>query len=63
MARATEPLATPPVGHDLREDSRDGEPDPRDTALVREAWAAYGDDIERRLADLEAGRHPYQRPR
>jgi len=41
----------------------DDEPDPRATALVREAWAKYGDDVERRLADLEAGQHPYQRAR
>lgn len=28
-----------------------------------EAGAAYGDDADRELADLEAGRHPLQRAR
>ncbi|MFT3775567.1 MAG: hypothetical protein QM820_60235 [Minicystis sp.] len=36
---------------------------PADVALAREVSATYGDDFERRLADLEAGRHPYQRAR
>jgi hypothetical protein len=31
-------------------------------ALV-EAAELYGDDVDRELADLEAGRHPLQRPR
>jgi hypothetical protein len=33
-----------------------------EAALV-EAGALYGDDADRELADLEAGRHPLQRPR
>jgi hypothetical protein len=36
---------------------------PEETSLAREAWAKYGDDVERRIADLAAGRHPFQRPR
>ncbi len=28
-----------------------------------EAGLVYGDDADRELADLEAGRHPLQRPR
>jgi hypothetical protein len=28
-----------------------------------EAGQLYGDDADRELADLEAGRHPLQRPR
>jgi hypothetical protein len=31
-------------------------------ALI-EAGERYGDDADRELADLEAGRHPLQRPR
>jgi hypothetical protein len=34
--------------------------DPEEVRLAREAWKKYGDDFGRRLADLEAGRHPYQ---
>lgn len=36
---------------------------PDGAALAREAHERYGDDFERRGADLEAGLHPYQRPR
>lgn len=36
---------------------------PEQLALARAASEQYGDDFERRLADLEAGRHPYQRSR
>jgi|HubBroStandDraft_6_1064221.scaffolds.fasta_scaffold296947_2 hypothetical protein len=35
---------------------------PEETRLAREVWKKYGDDFGRRLADLEAGRHPYQQP-
>jgi hypothetical protein len=37
--------------------------DPEETRRAREAWRKYGDDFAARLADLEAGRHPYQQPR
>jgi hypothetical protein len=30
-------------------------------AAFLEAWEQYGDDADRELADLEAGRHPLQR--
>ena len=55
--------AIPLEGSPVLDVAAEQEPDPRDTALVREAWDTYGDDIERELADLEAGRHPYQRAR
>jgi hypothetical protein len=66
MAMRIEPLALAEASaadEDAMLLRTDDAPEPRDVALVREAWETYGDDIERRLADLEAGRHPYQRPR
>lgn len=35
--------------------------DPRGTDALIEAGELYGDDAERELADLAAGRHPAQR--
>jgi hypothetical protein len=37
--------------------------DPDEMKRAREVWEKYGDDLERRRADLEAGRHPFQQPR